>query len=42
MFDIPAHDLSGGIAYLLLKAKIMPAGIALGLVLERICQKASS
>lgn len=39
MFDVLLMILSGGIAYLLLKAKIMPAGIALGLVLGRIIEE---
>ncbi len=39
MFDVMLMILSGGIAYLLLKAKIMPAGIALGLVLGRIIEE---
>ena len=39
MFDVLLAILSGGIAYLLLKAKIMPAGIALGLVLGRIIEE---
>lgn len=39
MFDVMLMIVSGGIAYLLLKAKIMPAGIALGLVLGRIIEE---
>lgn len=39
MFDVMLMIVSGGIAYLLLKAKIMPAGIALGLVLGGIIEE---
>lgn len=39
LFDVLLMILSGGIAYLLLKARIMPAGIALGLVLGRIIEE---
>lgn len=39
LFDVMLMIVSGGIAYLLLKARIMPAGIALGLVLGRIIEE---
>lgn len=39
LFDVLLMIVSGGIAYLLLKARIMPAGIALGLVLGRIIEE---
>ena len=39
MFDVLLMAVSGGLAYVLLKARIMPAGIALGLVLGRIIEE---
>ena len=38
LFDVLVMICSGGIAWLLLKARIMPAGIALGLVLGNIIE----
>ena len=39
MFDVLVMILAGGISYLLLKSKIMPAAIALGLVLGSIIEE---
>lgn len=39
MFDVMLMIISGGIAYFLLKVSIMPAAIALGLVLGRIIEE---
>lgn len=39
MFDVLLMIVSGALAYLLLKASIMPAGIALGIVLGRIIEE---
>ncbi len=39
LFDVLLMVLAGGIAYMLMQAKIMPAGIALGLVLGTIIEE---